>query len=224
MGSHVNKKSSADPRHQTIYTEIRDRISLLEYPPGMALSENALAAEFGVSRTPIRHVLQRLEFEGLVESKRGIGNIVTTVELKRLKEVYSLRIRLHELHGDLSPVIRASDDDIAALEELRSRAEGMRGRYDPTELARLYNAFQDQMLGFTSNEPLREISEMLYYQTARVWLQMLPELVWDEEVGYVVDEIAQVIEALRSSDARRLGEIRRDYLALNLRQMFGQVE
>jgi DNA-binding GntR family transcriptional regulator len=186
-------------------------------------ARGTLAADFGVSRTPIRHVLQRLEFEGLVESKRCIGTIVTTVDLKRLKEVYTLRMKLYELFGDLSPVIRVSDEDLAALVELKSRAEEMRDHYDPTQLARLYNAFQDQMLAFIRNEPLREISEMLYYQTARVWLHMLPGLVWSEEVGYVVDEITYVLEALQSRDAQRLGQIRRDYLALNLRQMFGSV-
>jgi DNA-binding GntR family transcriptional regulator len=88
-------------RYKAIYNEIRDRICLLQYPPGMMLSENQLASEFGVSRTPIRRVLQRLEFEGLVVSKQGIGTLVTIVDLQYLKEVYALRLKLSELAGEL---------------------------------------------------------------------------------------------------------------------------
>ena len=49
-------------RFQALYRELRDRISLLQYPPGTALRESALADEFGVSRTPIRRALHQLEF------------------------------------------------------------------------------------------------------------------------------------------------------------------
>jgi DNA-binding GntR family transcriptional regulator len=219
----VQDRNNAIGHSHEIHREIRNRISLLEYPPGMALSENVLAKEFGVSRTPIRSVLQRLEFEGLIETKRGIGSIVTTVELKRLKEVYALRSRLYEFLGDLSPTLRVSEQQLALLDDLRARAAAMRGCYDPVELARLYNTFQDLMLGLITNEPLREISELLYYQTARVWLQILPDLDWEHEVSFVVDEFEQVAGALAQGDVQRVGEIRRQFLDLNLRQMFGGV-
>ena len=217
-------KRNANGQSYDIHKAIRDRISLLQYPPGMVLSENALAREFGVSRTPIRSVLQRLEFEGLIETKRGIGSIVTTVDLKRLKEVYALRSRLYGFLGDLSPIIRISNEELQFLDELRAQVDRLRNQYDPPELARLYNTFQDFMLGLITNEPLREVSELLYYQTARVWLQILPDLNWEQEVSSVVDEIDQVAAALRDGNVQRVGEIRRHYLDLNLRQMFGRVQ
>jgi DNA-binding GntR family transcriptional regulator len=220
----VQGKRNANGQSYDIHKAIRDRISLLRYPPGMALSENALAREFGVSRTPIRSVLQRLEFEGLIETKRGIGSIVTTVDLKRLKEVYALRSRLYEFLGDLSPIIRISNEELQFLDELRAQVDRLRNQYDPPELARLYNTFQDFMLGLITNEPLREVSELLYYQTARVWLQILPDLNWEQEVSSVVDEIDQVAAALRDGNVQRVGEIRRHFLDLNLSQMFGRVQ
>src|SRR3546814_17250695 len=63
-------------RSEAVHREIRERICLLGYPPGSRLSEDALALEFGVSRTPIRQVLHRLEFEGLVESRHGVRPFV----------------------------------------------------------------------------------------------------------------------------------------------------
>ena len=52
---------TARDRFERLHAELRDRICLLEYAPGTRLSEEALAAEFGVSRTPLRRVLGRLE-------------------------------------------------------------------------------------------------------------------------------------------------------------------
>jgi len=70
---------------------------LLDFPPGAVLSEANLANEFDVSRTPIRRVLHRLEFEGLVDIRNGVGTLVTDIDLQTFKETYDLRMRLAEL-------------------------------------------------------------------------------------------------------------------------------
>lgn len=209
-------RKNPDSPVQSIYEEIRERISLLDYPPGTVLSENALADEFGVSRSPIRRVLERLEFEGLVVSKRGIGTIVTMVDLKSLREVYALRMKLHEITGELCPTVHMSDDDIATLEELLEQIGGMRDGYAPRELGRLYNVFQNNVLRLVGNEPLRQISDQLYYQTSRVWLQILPDLEWEEEVDYFADEVRSVTKALRTADMQAVAHIRGYHLSMML--------
>ena len=55
------ERSTARARSERIYRSLRDRICLLDYPPGARLSEEELAAEFAISRTPLRKVLARLE-------------------------------------------------------------------------------------------------------------------------------------------------------------------
>ena len=60
-------------RISSIYQSLRDRISFFDYPPQMVLKEASLAQEFGVSRTPIRQILQMLESERLVEIRDGVG-------------------------------------------------------------------------------------------------------------------------------------------------------
>src|SRR3546814_8186046 len=73
-------------RFARIYHALRDRICLLEYPPGLRLSEEEIAQEFDVSRTPVRRVLARLESEGLVEARHGVGTMVTSVDIRRSEE------------------------------------------------------------------------------------------------------------------------------------------
>lgn len=203
--------------YRDIYKEIRDRICLLQYPPGSLLTENQLATEFGVSRTPIRQALHRLEFEGLVITKRGVGTMVTIVDLRALREVYALRLRLYELIGDFSSSERMHDDDIDTLRSVLKEARRMVGyrnnRSNQVELARLYTTFNQIITHTISNDALRKISEQLFYQTSRVWLQILPDLDWDEEVEYFCKELEQVIEVLENSgDMADVAQIRRSHM------------
>src|SRR5688572_23867072 len=100
----------ARERFERIYRTLRDRICLLEYPPGARLSEEELAEEFRISRTPVRRVLARLESEGLIEARHGVGTIVTDVRIEELAQVYHLRLELAVLIGRLSPLPRTKED------------------------------------------------------------------------------------------------------------------
>lgn len=200
---------------QSLYNTVRRRIYTLDYPPGEALREEELANEFGVSRTPIRQVLQTLEFEGLVTSRPGIGSIVTTVDLRALKEVYAFRLKLVELIGELSNP-RITEDDIKNLEGLMKEANAMRSVFDPKALALLYLRFHEQMIKLITNRPLRKVYDQLFHQTARVWLQILPELEWEDEVEAVYEEFRDVVKALRANDIAAAATVRRNHMALLL--------
>lgn len=101
---------SARERFERVYRILRERICLLDYAPGGYLSEEELAREFEISRTPVRRVLARLQSEGLVQSVHGVGTIVTDVDLEELQQVYPLRLELALLIGKLSPIPRTAED------------------------------------------------------------------------------------------------------------------
>jgi DNA-binding GntR family transcriptional regulator len=211
--------TSPDSSYASIYGAVRDRICLLVYPPGTMLSENRLAREFGVSRTPIRRVLQALEFDGLVASTHGVGTMVTTLDMRYLKQVYALRLKLLEIVAEL-PAGAVSDGDLTILEELLERARALRDTEpDPAALARVYQSFNEELSRVIGNRPLREIADRYFYQTARVWLQLLPEMDWRQEVDAIVDEISEVVTALRAFDWRRLAAVRRHHFQWCLRRM-----
>ncbi len=200
---------------QPLYSKIRNRIYTLEYPPGEALREEELASEFGVSRTPIRQVLQTLEYEGLVTSKPGIGSIVTTVDLKALREVYAFRLKLAEIVGELSSP-HITDEQINALETLLKETNDMRKHYDPKALALLYLRFHELMMPLITNRPVRKVYDQLFHQTARVWLQILPELDWEDEVEAFCEELRDVTKALRAKDLNAVATVRRNHMAMLL--------
>ncbi|MBO6900114.1 MAG: GntR family transcriptional regulator [Rhizobiaceae bacterium] len=214
---------SARQRFEHIYHTLRTRICLLDYPPGERLREEDLAEEFGVSRTPIRRVLVKLEAEGFLRSVHGVGTIVTDIEIEELEQVYQLRVELAELIGRLMPV-EPDNSKRAAFRELLSRCEGLVGKPDAREFARINMDFFHLLNSLTGNEPLREISERLYYQTTRIWLKTASRLSQYEEI--LMDEIrifhrevADIVDAVNVGDLRVVGLIRRAHISMSFQRL-----
>jgi DNA-binding GntR family transcriptional regulator len=209
---------SARARSDRLYRILRDRICTLIYPPGMRLSEEELAAEFNVSRTPVRRVLTRLETEGLVEIHHGIGTIVTDADLDKLAQVYPLRLELAALLGKLSPIPR-TEADIARIRTLIARSEALEVAPDQQEFARLNMEFFFEVTAVSGNEPLREISERLYFQTSRIVLRLLPILNLGEEIAVFRTEMMEVLKAMEINDLEAVGYIRRAHISMSYTRM-----
>jgi DNA-binding GntR family transcriptional regulator len=80
-----------------VHHELKRRLTLWEYLPGTRMGEEALAAEFGVSRTPVRDALRRLEQEGFLEDTEGwTGYRVRKPDLPRIEELYEVRLSLEQ--------------------------------------------------------------------------------------------------------------------------------
>jgi len=210
--------NNMDQEAKAIYEEIRDRLCLLHYPPGEIISENALATEFGVSRAFMRHIMWQLENDGLINITKGSGAIVTTVDIKSLREVYVVRRKLIELIAELKPE-RFTQAHIAVIENVLEQTQHMYDNYDPVLLGKLYNEYHRELLNVIRNAFLKQITDQLYFQTARVWLQLLPELDWHDEVKIMCEEIQDVIEALKITDMVTVSQIRRDHMTRLLQRI-----
>ena len=207
----VNKRESASDRHTRIYKAIRERISLLYYPPHTAIGEVELAKEFSVSRTPIRRVLQRLHFEGLVEIRNGVGTVVTDIDLKTMKEVYDLRMFLTELSAELSPR-PITADHINVMEKLLQRTKQMYDKRDSVAYGQLCNELHELLISLIGSVPLREITDNLYYRSARIWVTFLPNLDWKQVIKDQELETSEILSAMQRDDLRGVVQVRRFYL------------
>jgi DNA-binding GntR family transcriptional regulator len=104
----------------SLYDELWRRLVNLEFEPGKRLSDDALAREFGVSRTPVREALLRLSQVGLVQSSARRGFFVTQPTRQSIEELFDLRTALeswavrqatpHIIGSDLTPHLPASGD------------------------------------------------------------------------------------------------------------------
>jgi DNA-binding GntR family transcriptional regulator len=217
-GRHRPLPTPSRERFERLYATIRDRISLLEYKPLEHLSEEELAAEFNVSRTPIRRVLSRLEAEGLVESRHGVGTIVTSISFEDLTQVYQLRMELAVLIGRLDPVPRTAED-LARVRALLARFDDLERNPDPKALARLNMDFYQELRAMTGNMPLRDIGDRLYFMTHRIWLAAVPHLNLQDEIVIFRREVADILAAMEIGDLDAVGYIRRSHISMAFTRM-----
>jgi len=208
----------ARERYGRIYKTIRDRICLLEYEPGARLGEEELAREFGVSRTPIRRVLSRLEVEGLLDSRHGVGTFVTDVNIEKLRPVYQLRMELAVLIGRLDPKRRTAAD-LARVRALLDHCDELTDHPDPKAFARLNMDFYFELADMTGNQTLREITERLYLQTHRIWLKSVPYLNLPDEFAVFRREMADILAAMEIGDLEAVGHIRRSHISMSFMRM-----
>ncbi|MER8438853.1 GntR family transcriptional regulator [Mesorhizobium sp. M1312] len=194
-----------------IYNILRNRICFFEIPPGSILRESELARQFQTSRTPIRQILQRLEIEGLVEVRDGVGNLVTPVDYSALSDVYRLRLRVAELVGDFTPR-QPSADAVKQISILLASANLLRSGKDLRQFWRIENdrhIFINEMI---SNAPLRALHDNLYFQTARVWYGVVDKM-WPEAVDGLCRELELIKNCVEVSDIRGMGYVNRNMIA-----------
>ncbi len=115
--------------YQDVADRLRQQIFARRLEPGSWIDELKLAAEFGISRTPLREALKLLAAEGLVTMKLRRGAYVTEVSADDVTQVYHL---LGLLESDAAGTVaaRATDAQRAQLSELHQRLEQQAGQRD----------------------------------------------------------------------------------------------
>ena len=81
----------ATDTERDLHERILDAIDAGDYPPGARLLETELAETFGVSRTPVREALRRLESQGVVTHEARKGAVVASLDYNQLGELYAVR-------------------------------------------------------------------------------------------------------------------------------------
>jgi DNA-binding GntR family transcriptional regulator len=102
---------------EAVYRETRWRIVTGALPPATAVNQAELAAEFGVSQTPVREALLRLESEGLVIFLAHSMVKVSPLDLQELDELYAIRVELDSFAGQLAAA-NCTAEDVAKLKSL----------------------------------------------------------------------------------------------------------
>ncbi len=202
-------------RFGNIYKSLRQRIVLLDYPPGMRLDVDALADEFDVSRTPVRTVIQRLEAEGLAITRHGVGTSVTDLDIAQVREVWQFRIQLAEMIGQLGPKpgrVAIMDQ----LHQLHARCEALTPS-DPTRaFAQVDVKLHDFKCNLIGNAYLRRAYDEMYYRSVRAWFQFVPKLDFETERAALLNDIAQTKNAILRGDVAAVGFITRNAVSEGL--------
>ena len=216
----------------TIYKTLRERIIFLEYEPGQILKEQALATEFGVSRTPLRTVLSRLAWEHLVKILPRTGIQVSELELNTITHVFQARLELEGVLGTLAAE-HFSPEHMDELKALSQACDTLMDNKNPRALGELDLSIKQLFYAATENPFLIEMSDRLYALTFRLWyfnMKKMGNQAWNQEVASVKKDLV-ALEALLSapelahggeaakSAAQAVGEARKEHLLTHINRI-----
>lgn len=102
---------------ESVYLWIKNAIIQGDFKPGEHIAQETLTKKLGVSRTPVRDAIKRLETEGLLITKPHCGAVVFKLSKERLTEIYEIRI-LMEQYCAARTCMLASKDEINSVEEI----------------------------------------------------------------------------------------------------------
>jgi DNA-binding GntR family transcriptional regulator len=179
-----------------VYEELKAAIVDLRLPPGDPLREATLAGQLGVSKTPIREALTRLEREGLVETTSFKGAVVTGYSAQDLRELYELR-ELLEIAAIRAAATGMPEEDRARMTRIITESRTLRQSGDFAGLATLLTEFDDLIFEQVRNGRIRALVANLRAHLTRIGhlTAALPG-----RVETSVEEHEKIVEALTRRD------------------------
>ena len=175
------------------YTLILHAIDIGTYKPGDRLVESELAERFGVSRTPIREALQRLETQSLL-ARDGRSLIVASLDHNQMAELYVVRSELEGLAARLAAQ-HASEEEVRVL---RGMVDDDAARVnDPTALARANRRFHKQVHLASHNRFLVQQLDLVYRSMA---LMATTSLAAEGRGEMALEEHRRIVEAIAAGD------------------------
>lgn len=191
------------------YRALRDRLILLEIPPGAPINEGQLAAELGIGRTPVREGLKKLELEHLVVSYPRRGTFATQVDITDLADISEVRQVLEPLAARRAarlarPQVRA---ELAATAKQIASME--REPADTRSLMELDLSVHRLIYRAAENPHMTETLVRLDNLATRIWCLVLDRL---PSAFEHVREHAALLEAIADRDADRAAELASDHV------------
>jgi DNA-binding GntR family transcriptional regulator len=140
-----------------VYAGIRGLISEGVFSGGDQMREAALAERLGVSRTPVREALRRLEAEGIIERRGNRRSYLVEILPRDMEEIFLVRAALEPLAAQLAAA-RADDAFVDRLRDLADRMDAAltSSPVDYDGLARSNSAFHGEILAASDNRTLAE--------------------------------------------------------------------
>ncbi|MAM59554.1 MAG: GntR family transcriptional regulator [Salinicola sp.] len=156
----AGKAGDGAERHETIYQQIREAIVEHRLKPGARLREDALAEVFGVSRTGIRKILQRLALEYLVTLTPRRGASVSRPTIEEARDVFAAR---QLVECQLMPWVarRLKPADARVLRELATSERQALRAGEQSRAIQLSAQFHQRLAELSGNTPLAEFVERL---------------------------------------------------------------
>ena len=194
-------------QNKDAYSLILEAIDVGVYKPGDRLVESDLADRFGVSRTPIREALQRLETQSLL-TRDGRSLIVSSLDHSQMAELYIVRAELEGLAANLAAK-HATSEEIKVLQDMVDSDRKIIS--DPSSLARSNRRFHKQIHLASHNRFLIKQLDLVHRSMA---LMATTSLAADGRGAVAVEEHQAIVTAIADGDSTEASEKLRNHISV----------
>ena len=194
-------------QNKDAYSLILEAIDIGVYKPGDRLVESDLADRFGVSRTPIREALQRLETQSLL-TRDGRSLIVSSLDHSQMAELYIVRAELEGLAANLAAK-HATSEEIKVLQDMVDSDRKIIS--DPSSLARSNRRFHKQIHLASHNRFLIKQLDLVHRSMA---LMATTSLAADGRGAVAVEEHQAIVTAIADGDSTEASEKLRNHISV----------
>ena len=190
-----------DSVRETTYVQLKHLILTGQVKPAERLSELTIAQRLGVSRTPLREALMKLEKEGLVVGQRNVGYTVASLDVSAVCQLLVVREALDACAAELA-CVHATDVDLREIQAVVAQMEALResARDMPADAARVLDLglhIHRVIAAAARNEPLLQLTNQIYQQLqVALWLEVL----WVDLGGADLAEHKAIADAIVARD------------------------
>jgi DNA-binding GntR family transcriptional regulator len=189
------------------YHLILEAIDVGVFKPGDRLVESDLAERFGVSRTPIREALQRLETQSLLE-RDGRSLIVASLDHNQMAELYIVRSELEGLAARLA-ARHATEEEITVLQEMVVADDALVDQ--PTDLAKANRRFHEQIHLASHNRYLVQQLDLVHRTMA---LMATTSLAAEGRGEIAQAEHRTIVDAIARRDEEAAGKALKEHISV----------
>jgi DNA-binding GntR family transcriptional regulator len=186
------------------YEKIKYRLLNNDYPPGSFLSERQLAESLGMSKTPVKAALERLESEGFITVSPQQGIVVRELSVREIADLYEIRAAL-ESYTLRALAGKLTAEQVALVKENLRAYAALRNTGRVADGVELDAAFHTQFVEFLGNGEILRVVTQLREKMQRVVTQVFRLSPTRIDTSY--DEHAAIAAAVIGGDGTRAAEL-----------------
>lgn len=198
------------PLGEVVFDYLRNAILSGDLKPGERLMEISLADQLGVSRTPVREAIRKLELENFVEMIPRKGAYVAQLKAKDILDILEIRA-IFDGYAASAAAQRMTDDEIKSLGNTLDKFNKAAIKGDKQAMIETDNRFHDQMIQATKNRKLIEIVSSLQDQFQRFRILYFNEF---DDYGQMQSSHQELYDAIAGRDTKSARERAEEHIRI----------
>ncbi len=193
-----------------VYEALREligRMDIYTSPKPIRLDERALGEQLGVSRTPVREAISRLEQEGIVENIARRGAFVVRKSKNEILDIVDVWAALESMAARLA-TSRASDEEISQLRSKFATLDGEEARAHIDEYSDTNIEFHQTIIRLGHSELITQMANQLFFHMRAIRASTIGDR---NRVAQSVMDHSRIIEAIEERDAYHAEQLVRDH-------------